>query len=62
MQYEITAEMNLKNFILELREDAQALNECADVLPPKSTPIVIYISDSFNGCSNLQKIVIRKNN
>ena len=32
MKYEITAEMNLKNFILELREVAQALNECADKL------------------------------
>ncbi len=31
-KYEITAEMNLKNFILELREVAQALNECADKL------------------------------
>lgn len=32
MKYEITAEMNLRNFILELREVAQALNECADKL------------------------------
>lgn len=31
-KYEITAEMNLKNIILELREVAQALNECADKL------------------------------
>ena len=31
-KYKITAEMNLKNFILELREVAQALNECADKL------------------------------
>lgn len=31
-KYEITAEMNLKNFIFELREVAQALNECADKL------------------------------
>lgn len=31
-KYEITAEMDLKNFILELREVAQALNECADKL------------------------------
>lgn len=31
-KYEITAELNLKNFILELREVAQALNECADKL------------------------------
>ena len=30
--YKITAEMNLKNFILELREVAQAINECADKL------------------------------
>lgn len=32
MKYEITAEMHLKSFILELREVAQALNECADKL------------------------------
>lgn len=32
MKYEITAEMNLRNFILELREVAQALYECADKL------------------------------
>ena len=31
-KYEIAAEMNLKNFILELRKVAQALNECADKL------------------------------
>ena len=31
-KYEITAEMNLTNVILELREVAQALNECADKL------------------------------
>ena len=31
-KYEITAEMNLKNFILELREVSQALNEFADKL------------------------------
>ncbi len=31
-KYEITAEMNLKKIILELREVAQALNECADKL------------------------------
>ncbi len=30
--YKITAEMNIKNIILELREVAQALNECADKL------------------------------
>ena len=30
--YKITAEMDLKNFILELREVAQAINECADKL------------------------------
>lgn len=30
--YKITAEMNLKNFILELREVSQALNEFADKL------------------------------
>ena len=28
--YELTAELNLKNLILELREVSQALNECAD--------------------------------
>lgn len=31
-KYEITAELNLKNLILELREVSQALNECADKL------------------------------
>lgn len=31
-KYKITAEMNLKNLILELREVSQALNECADKL------------------------------
>ena len=31
-KYEIAAEMNLKNFILELREVSQALNEFADKL------------------------------
>lgn len=30
--YEITAELNLRNLILELREVSQALNECADKL------------------------------
>lgn len=30
--YELTAELNLKNLILELREVSQALNECADKL------------------------------
>ena len=32
MEYKITAEMNLRNLILELREVAQAINECADKL------------------------------
>lgn len=32
MKYEITAELNLKKLILELREVSQALNECADKL------------------------------
>lgn len=31
-KYELTAELNLKNLILELREVSQALNECADKL------------------------------
>ena len=31
-KYELTAELNLKNFILELREVSQALNEFADKL------------------------------
>lgn len=31
-KYEITAELNLKNLILKLREVSQALNECADKL------------------------------
>lgn len=31
-KYEITAEMNLKNFILELREVVQSINEFADNL------------------------------
>lgn len=31
-RYEITAELNLKKLILELREVSQALNECADTL------------------------------
>lgn len=31
-KYEITAELNLKKLILELREVSQALNECADEL------------------------------
>lgn len=31
-KYEITAELNLKNLILELREVSQVLNECADKL------------------------------
>lgn len=31
-KYEITAELNLKNLILELREVSQALNEFADKL------------------------------
>lgn len=30
--FKITAEMDLKNLILELREVAQAINECADKL------------------------------
>ncbi len=31
-KYELTAELDLKNLILELREVSQALNECADKL------------------------------
>ena len=31
-KYELTAKLNLKNLILELREVSHALNECADKL------------------------------
>ena len=31
-KYELTAELNLKKLILELREVSQVLNECADKL------------------------------
>ena len=31
-KHEITAELNLKKLILELREVSQALNECTDKL------------------------------
>ena len=31
-KYELTAELNFKKLILELREVSQALNECADKL------------------------------
>lgn len=31
-KYELTAELNLKKLILELREVSQAFNECADKL------------------------------